>query len=511
MVDSEFRLVHVSAGAQKVFSNVRPLLGRDFAEVLRIVWPDPFATQAISLFRRTLETGEPYHAPSTVERRNDTAEVESYDWKIERVAMPNATWAVVCHFYDLSERQRYEAELKQSEERFQLAARAASDAVWDWNLAAKTAWWSEGIRSFGHDPESIGPDPERWWLDHLHPADRERVERSIHAVIGGSAPSWREEYRFRRGDGTFAEILDRGFVIREASGAAVRMVGAMQDLTLRRQSERALAQAEEKARRHAEELEVVVAERTARLQETVTELENFSYTVSHDLRAPLRSMSGYAQVLLEEYSADLDDSGRDMLRRIGVAARRMDALTTDLLSYSRVSKALGGMEPVNLDVLVDEVLTTIPTLRSDASLSRPASLGHVIAHPTLMNHVLSNLLENAVKFKKPGSPAHVTIRTEARTLGTVRLWVEDDGIGIEPRHHHRIFQIFERVASELKAPGTGVGLAIVAKSVARMGGECGVESSLGGGSRFWVDLRAATSETEMASDAEPNDSARPSA
>ena len=115
VVDADFRLVQVSAGAQKVFHNVRPLLGRDFAEVLRLLWPEPFATEAIRIFKRTLETGEPYHAPSTVERRQDIAAVESYDWKTERITLPDGRFGVVCHFYDLSQRQRYEASLREAD------------------------------------------------------------------------------------------------------------------------------------------------------------------------------------------------------------------------------------------------------------------------------------------------------------------------------------------------------------------------------------------------------------
>jgi signal transduction histidine kinase/CheY-like chemotaxis protein len=116
-VDADFRLVQVSAGAQKVFATVRPLLGRDFAEVLRILWPEPFVSEAIALFRHTLATGEPYRAPSLVERRSDIGEVESYDWKIERVVLPDGRPGVVCHFYDLSERQRFEAELQERDRR----------------------------------------------------------------------------------------------------------------------------------------------------------------------------------------------------------------------------------------------------------------------------------------------------------------------------------------------------------------------------------------------------------
>ena len=114
-VDSDFRLVQVSAGGQRTFEQVRPLLGRDFSEVLRQIWPEPFASEAINIFRHTLATGEPYHAPSTVETRNDIGTVESYDWKTERMMLPDGRWGVVCHFYDLSERLKFEAELREAD------------------------------------------------------------------------------------------------------------------------------------------------------------------------------------------------------------------------------------------------------------------------------------------------------------------------------------------------------------------------------------------------------------
>jgi PAS domain S-box-containing protein len=128
-VDADFRLVQVSAGAQKVFASVRPLIGRDFAEVLRILWPEPFATEAIGRFRHTLASGEPYHSPSTIERRRDIGDLESYDWKIERVRLPDGRFGVVCHFYDLSERQRYEAELAAALEEQVRARQDAEDAA----------------------------------------------------------------------------------------------------------------------------------------------------------------------------------------------------------------------------------------------------------------------------------------------------------------------------------------------------------------------------------------------
>jgi PAS domain S-box-containing protein len=135
-VDAEFRLALISDGAQKVFENVRPLIGRDFAEVLRKIWPEPFASEAIGRFRHTLETGEPYRAPSTVERRADIGEVESYDWKIERVTLPDGRYGVVCHFYDLSERQQHESALARIAERQQLLLDVTGELIAGRNVAA---------------------------------------------------------------------------------------------------------------------------------------------------------------------------------------------------------------------------------------------------------------------------------------------------------------------------------------------------------------------------------------
>jgi PAS domain S-box-containing protein len=131
VVDSDFRLALVSDGAQKAFENVRPLIGRDFSEVMHILWPEAFASQAIAIFRRTLETGEPYHAPSMVEQRSDVEDVESYDWKTERITMPDGRFGVVCHFYDLSERQRYEEAISASERRFRNAFESSAVSLWE--------------------------------------------------------------------------------------------------------------------------------------------------------------------------------------------------------------------------------------------------------------------------------------------------------------------------------------------------------------------------------------------
>jgi two-component system sensor histidine kinase/response regulator len=248
-------------------------------------------------------------------------------------------------------------------------------------------------------------------------------------------------------------------------------------------------------RRQAEQLEVI-QKLNDELKDANTELEAFSYTVSHDLRAPLRSISGFVGVLLEDYGSCLDEGGRGHLVALDRAAKRMDALTRDLLAYGRVAREAITLEPVSLKPLLEAVI-----LHTDAEKTPPANiiiepkLLDVMGHRFLLEQSLSNLISNATKFVAPGVAPAVHIRTEPRG-SQVRLWIEDNGIGIDPSYHHKIFSMFERVGDLRKYEGTGIGLAIVHRAVQRMGGACGVESAPGQGSRFWVDLPASPPSRE---------------
>jgi signal transduction histidine kinase/DNA-binding response OmpR family regulator len=245
----------------------------------------------------------------------------------------------------------------------------------------------------------------------------------------------------------------------------------------------------EQVQRHAIELERRVAERTTELQAMNAELETFSYSVAHDLRAPLHSLQSFAQILLEDYSDRLDVEGRGYAQRIVTAARRLDALTHDLLTYSHLGRAAMVLEPVNLEEVVEEVLTElkaeIRTKAAHVTVDRP--LPQVVGHSTTLVQVVSNLLMNGLKFVAPGIRSHIQIWTTERDEW-VRLWIRDNGIGIAAEDHERIFAVFERLHGVDAYPGTGIGLAIVRKSVERMRGHVGVESALEQGSSFWVEL-----------------------
>jgi PAS domain S-box-containing protein len=256
-------------------------------------------------------------------------------------------------------------------------------------------------------------------------------------------------------------------------------------------------------------LEQTVQERTAKLRETIQELETFSYSIAHDMRAPLRAMQGFSKILDEEQGSRLDEQGRDYLRRIGFSASRLDALIRDILSYSKIVRAELPLERVRTDEFLREVIDSYPGLhlhRSEIHLQAP--MPSILANPAAFTQVASNLLDNAVKFARPGIKPDVWVRAELRNKPlhpvrkssppsahangrVVRLWFEDNGIGIRKELYERIFLMFQRLNPDPEYEGTGIGLTIVRKAVERMGGEVGVESAPGKGSRFWIELREA--------------------
>jgi PAS domain S-box-containing protein len=266
------------------------------------------------------------------------------------------------------------------------------------------------------------------------------------------------------------------------------------------------------ARKEAEEkvlqLNGELEKRISALVEVNRELETFNYSISHDLRAPLRSMSGFAQALIDGEASKLGAQEADYVRRIANSARRMDTLLQDLLEYSRVSRASMPPTSVNLDNVVTEIvsLREREIEQAQARIEVKSPLGAVTAHTPTVQQILANLIDNGLKFVSKGKQPHLSIWTEQLVNGhvansengsaadgssssAIRIWVQDNGIGIEKEFHEKIFGLFERLHPSHAFPGTGLGLAIVRKGVERMGGKVGLESSENG-SRFWVELPA---------------------
>lgn len=275
----------------------------------------------------------------------------------------------------------------------------------------------------------------------------------------------------------------------EGSGPVIQC--NIRDITARQQTEIALREADRRLARHAVELEGLVNRRTAELRLSNTQLETFVYSIAHDLRAPLRAMQGFAQLLVQDHMANLNQQGRDYTNTINAAAQTMDQLLADLLAFSHVNQQKIVLEPVALAAVLASALVVcepeIATRR--ARIEQVGPWPAVLAQPAMLRQVLVNLIGNAVKFVSGRIP-QVRVRTEERPGGFIRLWVEDNGIGIAPEFQERIFQVFKRLHTTAYA-GTGIGLAIVKQAVDRMGGRVGVVAVPDEGSRFWIELAMA--------------------
>ncbi len=255
-----------------------------------------------------------------------------------------------------------------------------------------------------------------------------------------------------------------------------------------RESEERLRHANEQLADRATHLETIVQQRTSRLSETIGELEAFSYSISHDMRSPLRSMIGFAEMLKEDYGAKLDATGIDYLERISAASRRMDRLIQDVLNFSRIGGQGVVLEPVDPENLIRDVIRSYPNLHSaEVTISISSPLPKVKANEALLTQCVSNLLENAVKFVAPGKIPHIEVSAR-KSEGRTRLFFKDNGIGVPAHSLEKIFDIFHRVGRD--KDGTGIGLAIVRKAAEKMGGSVGVVSEPGQGSLFWLDLES---------------------
>lgn len=280
-----------------------------------------------------------------------------------------------------------------------------------------------------------------------------------------------------------------GSLVQDASGQSLMAVVTINDVTERRQ-------AEEEIHRLNADLERRVAERTAELRAKNRELETFSYSVSHDLKAPLRGLDGYSRLLLEDYHDRLDEEGRRFLRNIRGAATQMQQLIDDLLAYSRLERRTLAASPVEPQTVVQAVLNERRHDLEGVQLTVALAPGRVRADPEGLALALRNLLDNALKFSRQRQPPVVEISSRVAD-GRCVFSVRDNGTGFDMKYHDRIFQIFQRLHRAEEYSGTGIGLAIVHKAAERMGGRVWAESVPDQGSIFYLDLPATESDASL--------------
>ena len=368
------------------------------------------------------------------------------------------------------------------------------DAIIGEDLEGNIVSWNPGAEAmFGYTPAEVLGRHISILAVPEHPED---VLEIIEQVKKGRIVKRIAAERVRK-DGSHLFVALAVCPIRDSKGAIIGIAKISHDITDIRNAQQALQHSKSQLAQANENLEKIVQERTARLQEVLSDVEHFSHTITHDLRGPLRTLQGFGSLILEEGDKLPPAETREHVERIVGAARKMDTLITDALDYSRAVRQELPLVAVDPVAVIQSTIATYPHLQNHrASIRVEGSFPPVLANQTGLVQCFANLLGNAVKFVRPGVFPQIRIWAE-QIQDRVRIWVEDNGIGIPASFQPKLFTIFQRGSQEFE--GTGIGLALVKKVLDRMGGKTGVESEVGHGSRFWIELKSAPSQAERTS------------
>ena len=426
---------------------------------------------------------------------------------------------LLASFIDMTAPRKAAAKLIESEHRYRRLVDSANSYIF-------TIFFEDGqpVRSVyspalltmtGYTLEEMEEDPDLWQKMVLK-EDREIIREQLDHLLTGDTLGV-HDYRIKQKDGEirwFSATLSPTY---DDSGNLVSYDGLINDITDRKLVEELL-------QKHHNHLEETIKERTLELEERVrqadqlnrgmvnlmedsravqqslektsralkeanAELESFAYSAAHDLKAPLRAIEGYIGAVLDDYGDRLEKEGREYVERITGVCRRMAGLIDDLLSYSRLNHSEIRVKPIELSLVVDQVLgdLTRSVTEAEARVDVEGPIPMVLANRSILLQVVGNLILNAITFVAPGTAPRIKIETRIQN-GMVRLLVEDNGIGIKEEDRERVYQVFERLHGIETYPGTGIGLAIVRRGMEKMGGRVGFESELGKGSKFWIEL-----------------------
>ena len=419
------------------------------------------------------EVLEPRYDIRILPRSGEPRWVQIANEKVEWEGQP----AVLTLMSDITEHKRAEAALRESEQRFKALVELSSD--WYWVTDAEHRFtFREGeiLRRMGIPPEE-DYGRRRWEMPGF--TNMDEAGWAEHRALLARREEFRDLLLERRSpDGRAHWATISGRPLYDANGAFIGYHGTGRDVTLQ-------VMAEQRLKRFNVELETKVAERTEALDAANRELEAFSYSVSHDLRAPLRAIDGFARLLEEKHGGSLAEEGRGYLRRVREGARRMNRLIDDLLAFSRVARAEPRSREVDLSALAEAVAADLAAAAPERKVEWRIAPGvHAHADPGLVRVVLANLLGNAWKYT--GRAERAVIELGRRADG--EFFVRDNGVGFDPRHAANVFEPFRRLHGEEEFEGSGVGLATVRRIVERHRGRVRAEAAPGAGATFYFTL-----------------------
>jgi PAS domain S-box-containing protein len=471
-LNADWNISYLNSAAERMAGRSRQdLLDRNFWEA----FPEAKGTEFEQRCRSAMER----------ENTSECEQVLGAERRNYHVYVCSCEDGISLYFRDTSERQELQRALDESETWRRLIIENIKDfAIFSLDKVGRVVTWNPGAeRLLGYSAdEMIGQDIALIYA----PEDRAQgvpEQERLQAAKEGRAID--ERWHLRK-DGQRVFFSGAVVPLFDEAGEMRGFTKVARDITDRKRLEDELIT----ARDH---LEATVSARTESLRQTIGELEVLSYSLSHDLRAPLRAMRSFSQLLTTKLKGRIQADEMDYLVKIVTGANRLDRLIQDVLAFSRLGRHNGANElqlvPVDLEKLLNEIRQEHPSLnppQAEIEIQKP--LLPVKGHEALLSQCLSNLLINAVKFVTPGKIPKVRLWTEPIGDDQVRVWVEDNGIGIAKENQDRIFGMFQRLHNLQAYEGTGIGLAIVRKAVERMGGQVGVESEPGKGSRFWLQL-----------------------
>jgi len=464
-VDKNWLVTYWNKEAESILGRKREeIVGENLWEVYADAIDSDFNRQ----YHKAMETGEDVEFEEYYPTINKWFAVSAY---------PSQDGLSI-YFKDVTLKKEADLRLIQANERFEKVTEATTDAIWDWDIKNNSFYRSDAIDRFFGEGTVKQLQGRGFWQDRFHQEDLERLQESLQlALKDSSCDRWEMQYRVLNDKDEIVYVNDRALIVRNKKGKAMRMIGAMTDITERKNFEKQLIELNDSLKKHTHDLEI-----------TNQELEQFAYIASHDLQEPLRMVTSFMDLLKRRYEDQLDDKA---LQYIGFAtdgAKRMKQIIVDLLEFSRAGKL--NISPVKIST--NKILEDYQVLRKRIIAEKNVrleidSLPTINSYTAPLTQTLHCLLDNAIKYSR--KEVNPILKVKVKELADYwQFSVEDNGIGIDPKFFDKIFIIFQRLHNRNEFSGSGIGLSVAKKHVESWGGTIRLESTPGEGSTFYFTI-----------------------